>query len=571
MFGEPRAIAAKGFEDRLRAWPVVAVRERAKADRSNIRFVDRRRELALLSEIYERAASRGRAHMVTLLGEPGIGKSRVVEEFLAGLPPTTKVLSGSSSPFEEEVTFWPLAQMVYRELGEQRGAPEADVVRRLREVLESWLDDPEEVERSVRRLGFALGIGEEGGEDDRFQAAEVRRGMLSLLEGLAARSPVVLVFEDLQQADPLMLDLIEQLVKEARRVPLMVVCVARWDFLQARPDWAGGLADAATLWVEALAPEHAVRLAMEAGGLDRDDAERVAEARRRQPVLHHRDHRHAPARRPRPAAGRTGADRRPAARHGPGRDRRPHRSPFDRRPVARPARLGVPARAVRRGRAVVPDRTPPGVARGGPRRGAADARSRSARGSGGSAATCSATSPTNPSRSGSGSGCTWRWPRSCRRPPTRTATRERSRSTWNRPRAPRSTSTRRSGRWRTAPSRRCRAPATPRDAGSSRARRPSSTRARWRSAGPEESWNGREAWIVSRLGEARYWLGEFDEAEERSAAGAGDGRRRRPRDGARRTLPRRHHAHDPGRRSPRGGAVRTRRSRRLGASASRTC
>ncbi len=85
-FGEPRAIAAKGFEDRLRAWPVVAVRERAKADRSNIRFVDRRRELALLSEIYERAASRGRAHMVTLLGEPGIGKSRVVDEFLAGLP-----------------------------------------------------------------------------------------------------------------------------------------------------------------------------------------------------------------------------------------------------------------------------------------------------------------------------------------------------------------------------------------------------------------------------------------------------------------------------------------------------
>jgi len=276
-FGEPRAITAKGFEDRLRAWPVVAVRERAKADRSNIRFVDRRRELSLLSEIYERAASRGRAHMVTLLGEPGIGKSRVVEEFLAGLPPTTKVLSGRSSPFEEEVTFWPLAQMVYRELGEQRGAPEADVVRSLREVLGSWLDDPEEVERSVRRLGFALGIGEAGGEDDRFQAAEVRRGMLSLLEVLAARSPVVLVFEDLQQADPLMLDLIEQLVKEARRVPLMVVCVARWDFLQARPDWAGGLADAATLWVEALAPEHAVRLAMEAGGLDRDDAERVAQ------------------------------------------------------------------------------------------------------------------------------------------------------------------------------------------------------------------------------------------------------------------------------------------------------
>ncbi len=119
------------------------------------------------------------------------------------------------------------------------------------------------------------------------------------------------MFEDLQQADPLMLDLIEQLVKEARRVPLVVVCVARWDFLQARPDWAGGLADAATLWVEALAPEHAVRLAMEAGGLDRDDAERVAQHAGGNPFFIIEITGHAPARRPRPAAGR--ARDRPAA------------------------------------------------------------------------------------------------------------------------------------------------------------------------------------------------------------------------------------------------------------------
>ena len=87
---------------------------------------------------------------------------------------------------------------------------------------------------------------------------------------------MVLVFEDLHQADPLLLDLIEQLVKEARRVPLLVVCVARWDFLEDRPNWAGGLPDAVTLWVEQLSPEHSLRLAMEAGGLDRADAERVA-------------------------------------------------------------------------------------------------------------------------------------------------------------------------------------------------------------------------------------------------------------------------------------------------------
>jgi tetratricopeptide (TPR) repeat protein len=97
-----------------------------------------------------------------------------------------------------------------------------------------------------------------------------------MLTGLARSGPVVVVFEDLHQADPLLLDLIEQLVKEARRVPLLVVCVARWEFLEDRPNWAGGIADAVTLWVEQLPPEHAARLAMEAGGLARTEAERVA-------------------------------------------------------------------------------------------------------------------------------------------------------------------------------------------------------------------------------------------------------------------------------------------------------
>ena len=82
-----------------------------------------------------------------------------------------------------------------------------------------------------------------------------------------AQEVAQILSEALERSDPLLLDLIEQLVKEARRLPLMVVCVARWGFLEQRPNWAGGLADAATLWVEPLAEEHAVRLAMEAGGV----------------------------------------------------------------------------------------------------------------------------------------------------------------------------------------------------------------------------------------------------------------------------------------------------------------
>jgi class 3 adenylate cyclase/tetratricopeptide (TPR) repeat protein len=274
-FGEPRGIAAKGFQDALVARPVVGLRARSRTDRTSMPLVNRRRELALLDDTFERVRSRERAHLVTLLGEPGIGKSRVVEEFLTRLPEDTQVLAGSSSPFEEEVTFWPLAQMLYRQIGEERGAPEDRVFERLREVVGEWVE-PEEVERATRRLGFALGLGEPSGAEDRSHDVEVRRGILAMLTGLASKGPVVLVFEDLHQADPLLLDLIEQLMRVARKMPLLVLCVARWEFLEDRPNWAGGIPDAVTMNVESLTTEHAIRLAMVAGDLDEEDAERVA-------------------------------------------------------------------------------------------------------------------------------------------------------------------------------------------------------------------------------------------------------------------------------------------------------
>ena len=272
-FGERRMIEAKGFEDAMAAWPAADVV--GPQTRRTISLVNRRRELALLTDTFERVRVRERAHLVTLLGEPGIGKTRVVEEFLAGLPEGVRVLAGRSSVFEEEVTFWPLAQMVYGQIGADRWASDEEVDERLRSFVREWVE-PDDVDEAARRLAMALGI-DEGGEEQRYHEAEVRRGLLSVLTGLASRGPVVLVFEDLEEADPLLLDLIEQLVKEARRVPLMVMCVARWEFLERRPSWAGGIADNVTLWVEPLTPGHAAELAMEAGGLRQEDAERVAQ------------------------------------------------------------------------------------------------------------------------------------------------------------------------------------------------------------------------------------------------------------------------------------------------------
>jgi hypothetical protein len=138
-----------------------------------------------------------------------------------------------------------------------------------------WVDD-DDVDEAARRLALALGVNDGDGEEGRYHAAEVRRGLLRCWRASPPEGPWCWVFEDLHEADPLLLDLIEQLVKEARRVPLMVLCVARWEFLEDRPNWAGGIADAVTLWVEPLTMGHATELAMEAGDLANDDAERVA-------------------------------------------------------------------------------------------------------------------------------------------------------------------------------------------------------------------------------------------------------------------------------------------------------
>ena len=271
-FGERRMIEAKGFDEALPAWQALGVV--GPQTRRSISLVNRRRELALLSDTFERARVRERAHLVTLLGEPGIGKTRVVEEFLGSLPEGVRVLAGRSSAFEEEVTFWPLAQMVYREIGADRSAPHEEVHDRLRAFVGEWVGD-DDVDEAARRLAMALGIDADR-EEQRYHAAEVRQGLLRVLTGLASQGPVVLVFEDLHEADPVLLDLIEQLVREARRVPLIVLCVARWEFLEERPSWAGGIADNVTLWVEPLTLGHAAELAMEAGGLRHDDAERIA-------------------------------------------------------------------------------------------------------------------------------------------------------------------------------------------------------------------------------------------------------------------------------------------------------
>jgi tetratricopeptide (TPR) repeat protein len=298
QYGPARSIAARGFPEEVKAWPTESLS--ARSTRRTIPLVDRRRELALLVDAFERVRDSGRAHLVTVLGEAGIGKSRLVDEFVSGLPEEVKVLSGGASDFEEDVTFAPVAEMILRELGVERDTPAPVVRERLEQVVKGCCD-PSEAERVAARLGLALGLGDEDREPDpervvtegpagpqeyvqseaterhRYRAAEVRAGLQRLLAGMAGQGPVVMVLEDLQAAKPDLLDMVEQITRGLRRFPVLVLCLGRDELLEHRPGWAGGIPDAVSIRLEALEPDQAKALALAAGeAVDETTAERIA-------------------------------------------------------------------------------------------------------------------------------------------------------------------------------------------------------------------------------------------------------------------------------------------------------
>jgi class 3 adenylate cyclase len=271
-YGEPRAVMAKGFQEDVRAWPVLALSTRSS--RRTIPLVGRQREMRLMQDTFDRVRDSSRAHLLTVLGEPGIGKSRLVDELVARLPEDTKVLSGRTGEFEEDVTYAPVTEMLRREAGLSRDAPPDEVRTRLREMVEE-IGAPEDGERTVVRLGLALGLGEEGRESRRYRSAELRAGLVDLLHGLTREGPVVMVFEDMHHARPGLLDLIEQLVPAIRKLPVLTIAVARDWLLDERPGWGKGVADSFTIRLEPLSDDEGTELAVVAGeSLDEDTATR---------------------------------------------------------------------------------------------------------------------------------------------------------------------------------------------------------------------------------------------------------------------------------------------------------
>ena len=212
-------------------------------------LVGRESELDLLENTLARTIRDRRASLVTIYGEPGVGKSRLAREFLDGIEGAT-VLTGRALPYGEGVTYWPVAEMVKASVGISDDDPLDEAQGKLRDYCE---DDA-----VADLLGLAVGVLE-AVEGERAQQ-EIAWAVRAWAEQLAEAQPLVLAFEDVHWGEEPLLELLEQLAATVREAPLFLLCLARPELLDVHPTWGGGRVRATTLELEALQPEESREL-----------------------------------------------------------------------------------------------------------------------------------------------------------------------------------------------------------------------------------------------------------------------------------------------------------------------
>src|ERR687897_712097 len=237
---EPLALKGKG--GRVAAFRLLAAEPEAAppARPRRLPLVGRSAELRLLRDVFKRCAEDRACGLITVVGAPGVGKSRLVGGALGGSGAEATVVVGRCPPYGEGITYLPLL----------------DIVRQLapggRDQLASLVADDPDGELISERVAGAVGLSTARTTSDEAQWAARR-----LFEALAQRHPLVVVLDDVHWAEPTFLDLVEHVIELARDVPVLMVCLARPELLDTRPSWGSGAQRAAMVQLAALSDDEA--------------------------------------------------------------------------------------------------------------------------------------------------------------------------------------------------------------------------------------------------------------------------------------------------------------------------
>jgi class 3 adenylate cyclase/tetratricopeptide (TPR) repeat protein len=259
VVAEPsEAVLVTGRPEPLPSWRLVEITSQPGRALTAAPFVGRDVELDLLHNTYARAVRDRRAHLVTVFGEPGIGKSRLIREFAEGVERAT-ILRGRSLPFGEGVTYWALAEMVKQSAGISDDDPVAEAFDKLRACCES--------DAIADLLATAAGLL--GASEREHKREELLWAARAWAEEFALMQPLVLIFEDIHWAEEPLLHVIEHIARAVRDAPLLIICVTRPELLELKPSWGGGNLRATAIELARLTPDESEQLA---DGLQPDGA-----------------------------------------------------------------------------------------------------------------------------------------------------------------------------------------------------------------------------------------------------------------------------------------------------------
>jgi class 3 adenylate cyclase/tetratricopeptide (TPR) repeat protein len=257
-FEDAGTFELKGKSQRVRLWRalrVVAGRGGAmKSERLEAPFVGRDRELRLVKDLFHASAGEGKAHLVSIVGFAGIGKSRLAWEFfkyIDGLKELYRWHRGRCLAYGEGVTYWALAEMVRARAEIVESEEASSAAAKLRAALELHITDPDERRWIEPRLAHLIGLEERAA----WEKEDLFAGWRLLFERMAQERPVILAFEDMQWADAALLDFIEYLMEWSRNHPIFVLTMARPELLDRLPTWGAGKRNFTSLALEPLSPQ----------------------------------------------------------------------------------------------------------------------------------------------------------------------------------------------------------------------------------------------------------------------------------------------------------------------------